>query len=65
MKMPRSCLRITAYHMVDASLGPWMRSHGRGGAVHRVGDARLEELALRGDGALIRVDEERPHAPAS
>ena len=31
MKTPRSCLRITAYHMVDASPVPWMRSHGRGG----------------------------------
>lgn len=31
MKMPFSRLRSTAYHMVDASLGPWMRSHGRGG----------------------------------
>ena len=31
MKMPRSRRRITAYHMVVASLVPWMRSHGRGG----------------------------------
>ena len=31
MKMPRSRLRMTAYHIVDASLVPWMRSHGRGG----------------------------------
>ena len=31
MKMPRSRLRMTAYHNVDASLVPWMRSHGRGG----------------------------------
>ena len=30
MKTPFSRLRRTAYHMVDASLGPWMRSHGRG-----------------------------------
>src|SRR3954468_15008387 len=32
MKTPRSRLRSTAYHMVDASLGPWMRSQGRGGS---------------------------------
>ena len=31
MKIPRSRLRITAYHIVDASRVPWMRSHGRGG----------------------------------
>ncbi len=31
MKMPRSRLRRIAYHMVDASPVPWMRSHGRGG----------------------------------
>ncbi len=31
MKTPRSRLRITAYHIVDASPVPWMRSHGRGG----------------------------------
>ena len=28
----RTCLRITAYHIVVASSVPWMRSHGRGGA---------------------------------
>ena len=32
MKIPRVALRITAYHMVVASLGPWTRCHGRGGA---------------------------------
>jgi hypothetical protein len=31
MKTPRSRLRRTAYHMVEASLGPWIRCHGRGG----------------------------------
>ena len=31
MKTPRSRLRITAYHIVDASPVPWTRSHGRGG----------------------------------
>jgi len=31
MKMPRSRLRSTAYHMVVASSLPWIRSHGRGG----------------------------------
>jgi len=31
MKIPRSRLRMTAYHIVEASPVPWMRSHGRGG----------------------------------
>src|SRR5258706_420426 len=31
MCTPFSRRRITAYHMVDASLVPWTRSHGRGG----------------------------------
>ena len=31
MYTPRSRLRITAYHMVDASPGPWIRSQGRAG----------------------------------
>jgi hypothetical protein len=34
MKTPsRTCLRITAYHMVDASRVPWIGCHGGGGAV--------------------------------
>ena len=32
MNTPRSCLRITAYHIVVASRVPWMGCHGRGGA---------------------------------
>lgn len=32
MKIPRSALRITAYHIVEASPVPWIRSHGRGGS---------------------------------
>jgi hypothetical protein len=31
MYTPRVRLRITAYHIVDASLGAVMRCHGRGG----------------------------------
>ena len=31
MYTPRSRLRITAYHSVEASCVPWMRCHGRGG----------------------------------
>ena len=31
MKMPRSRLRSTAYHMVVASSLPWIRSQGRAG----------------------------------
>ena len=61
MKMPRSRLRRTAYHMVDASLVPWMRSHGRGGSSSRRRDAGLDELALGGDLTGGGVDEEQPH----
>ena len=28
----RTCLRMTAYHIVVASPVPWMRCHGRGGS---------------------------------
>ncbi len=31
MKIPFSCRRMTAYHMVVASPVPWIRNHGRGG----------------------------------
>ena len=31
MNTPFTCFRKTAYHMVDASPGPWMRNQGRGG----------------------------------
>ena len=41
MKTPRSRLRSTAYHMVDASLGPWIACHGRSGAIVVVRQARL------------------------
>ena len=30
MKTPRSCLRMTAYHIVVASRVPWIGYHGRG-----------------------------------
>ena len=30
MNTPRSCLRMTAYHMVVASPVPWIGNHGRG-----------------------------------
>jgi hypothetical protein len=33
MYTPRSRLRITEYHIVDASCVPWIRSQGRGGGV--------------------------------
>ena len=35
MNTPRVRLRITAYHMVEASPVPWMRCHGRGGSAVR------------------------------
>ena len=31
MKTPFSCRRSTAYHIVVASLVPWILCHGRGG----------------------------------
>ncbi len=31
MKMPRSRFRSTVYHMVEASLGPWIGCQGRTG----------------------------------
>ncbi len=31
MYMPRTCLRRTAYHMVEASLGPWIWCQGADG----------------------------------
>ncbi|CAN5744306.1 hypothetical protein BH24ACT25_BH24ACT25_00390 [soil metagenome] len=31
MKTPRSTFRSTAYHIVDASLGPWIGCHGATG----------------------------------
>lgn len=36
MKTPRSRLRMTAYHIVEASPVPWIRSHGRAGAAAAV-----------------------------
>jgi hypothetical protein len=32
MKTPRSRFRRTAYHIVDASLGPWILCQGGGGS---------------------------------
>ena len=61
MKTPRSCLRITAYHMVVASPVPWIGCQGRGGGVRRVRDARRDELAQGGDLTRGGVDEERGH----
>lgn len=34
MYTPRVRFRSTAYHIVEASLGPWIRSHGRLGSPH-------------------------------
>lgn len=45
MKMPFSRLRSTAYHMVEASPEPWMRSHGRGGGAS--GSARPPATSWR------------------
>ena len=32
MYTPRSRLRMTAYHIVEASTDPWTRCQGRGGS---------------------------------
>ena len=61
MKTPRSGLRSTAYHMVDASPLPWIRCQGRGGGSIAVGHAGLDQLPPRGDLTRGRVDEERGH----
>ena len=60
MYTPRSRLRITAYHMVDASPVPWIRSQGRGGASSPRAPG-AEELALGRDLTRGRVDEEQSH----
>ena len=59
---PRSRLRMTAYHIVDASPVPWMRSHGRGGCVAA---ARSMPTSMSwccvATAPLIGVDEEEAH----
>ena len=59
MYTPRSCLRITAYHMVDASPVPWIAVPGQRGRLVRRATPGLHELALGGDLTGGRVDEER------
>ena len=44
MKTPRSRLRSTAYHIVEASLGPWIRMPGRHRLVELVHQVRLGQL---------------------
>ena len=61
MKTPRSCLRITAYHIVEASRGALDRMPGPRRPLDGVGDARLDELAQGGDLTRGGVDEERGH----
>ncbi len=62
MKTPRSRLRSTAYHMVEASLGPWIGCHGFTGWLELVDQPGLGELSARGHPTVLGVDEERPHS---
>ena len=71
MKTPRSALRSTAYHIVEASLGPWIGCQGGGGRSAASADARLHELTTSGHPTVASVDEEhdippepRPWGPA-
>ena len=62
MKMPRSCLRRTEYHIVEASLGPWIGCQGVTGLLVLVHEPGLGELSARGHPPVLRVDEEDTHS---
>ena len=62
MNTPRSRLRSTAYHMVEASLGPWIGCHGATGRLVVVDQPGLRELAAGGHPPVLSVDEEPRHA---
>lgn len=50
MKTPRSRLRSTAYHIVEASLGPWTGCQGRSGSLAslaRPASTSCERVATR------------------
>jgi hypothetical protein len=62
MYTPRSRLRMTAYHMVDASPIPGSRSHGAAAPRPPVSTPASQELALGGDLTRVRIDEEQSHS---
>ena len=62
MKTPRSRLRRTAYHMVEASLGPWIGCQGLTRLVEVVDEAGLRELSAGRHPTVLRVDEEDTHS---
>ena len=64
MYTPRVRLRITAYHMVEASPGALDPVPGRRDRAVLPGDAGVDELALSGDLTRRRVDEEHRHGAA-
>ena len=59
MKTPRSRFRSTEYHMVDASLGPWIGCQGAAGLARRRPPAGIGQLIARGHPPVLGVDEER------
>ena len=62
MYTPRTGFRRTAYHMVEASLGPWIGCQGADGAfADRVRHPSLGQLIPRRDPSVLRVDEEQTH----
>ena len=61
MKMPRSRFRKTVYHIVEASLGPWIGCQGDG-LVLLVREPGLDELNPRRHPPVLRVDEEDTHS---
>ena len=63
MKTPRSRLRRTAYHMVEASLGPWITCHGRTGLYVSSTRPASVELSAGRDPSVLSVDAEDTQRP--
>jgi hypothetical protein len=61
MKMPRSRFRSTEYHIVEASLGPWIGARARRLLV-LVREPGFGELSPRRHPPVLRVDEEDTHS---
>ena len=62
MKMPRSRFRSTEYHIVEASLGPWIGCQGATGLLVLVREPGLDQLSARRHPSVLRVDEEDTHS---
>ena len=62
MKTPRSRLRRTAYHIVEASSGPWIGCQGRSRLFELVDQPGLGQLTARRHPSVLRVDEEDTHS---